>query len=205
MERSRGSPAGAFAPAGTQKIYHTLLSLFTHWRGHYTRTMRTKILASIVLAVVVAASSPSALRAVAQRGHTEQSTVIPAFTDPATPAIGLTATDFVVREDGLNREIIRVATAPPPSHILLLIDDSQAADRSIPFLRTARTGFLKDMTSLTPAPQVAVMTFGERPTMRADFQPKPDAALTAASKFFATPGTGSYLLQALMDASKNLT
>jgi hypothetical protein len=50
---------------------------------------------------------------------------------------------FVVREDGLAREVIRVGIAPPPSHVMLLIDDSQAADRSIQFLRTAAAAFIK--------------------------------------------------------------
>lgn len=169
--------------------------------------MRTRILVPTVLTAVLAAAwllSPST-NAAPQRGHTEQSAIITAYTDTATPALGLTATDFVIREDGLAREVIRVATAPPPSHVMLLLDDSQAADRSVQFLRSAAPLFIKEMASLTPAPQIAVMTFGERPTMRSDFAAKPDAAAAAAGKLFATPGTGSYFLQALMDASKNLT
>jgi len=167
--------------------------------------MRTRILAPAALAAVVTVALSSSMGAAPQRSHTEQTAVITAFTDAATPALGLSATDFVIREDGLNREVIRVVAAPPPSHVMLLIDDSQAAERSIPFLRTAATAFITQMASQTPAPQIAVMTFGERPTMRADFVAGPDAALTAAGKLFATPGTGSYFLQALMDASKNLT
>ena len=144
------------------------------------------------------------MTAAQQRGRTEHSALITAYTDAATPAVGLTATDFVIREDGLAREVIRVGTAPPPSHVMLLLDDSQAAERSIQFLRTAAPAFIAQMATLTPAPQVSVMTFGERPTMRADFMAKPEAATAAAGKLFATPGTGSYFLQALMDASKNL-
>jgi hypothetical protein len=165
--------------------------------------MRTNPLATIALAAVAAVAIAPMLHA-AQRGHTEQSAVVTAYTDAATPAAGLTETDFVIREDGLAREVIRVGAAPPPSHVMILVDDSQAAERSVQFLRTAVAAFIKQMAEQTPAPQVALMTFGERPTMRADFQPKADMAVAAAGKIFATPGTGSYFLQALMDASKSL-
>ena len=168
--------------------------------------MSTKLIAPIAcvaFAAAVAAGTSSVTAS--QRGHTEQSALVTAVTDDAKAVTNLTATDFLVSEDKMNREVIRVGAAPPPSHVVLLIDDSQAAERSIQFLRTAVPAFINGISALTPAPQVAVMTFGERPTMRADFQPKTDAALVAAGKLFATPGTGSYLLQALMDASKNLT
>ena len=170
--------------------------------------MRTNLiapLACVAFASAMVGSSTPVATATGQRGHTEQTALVTAFSEPAAPVAGLAETEFVVREDGIAREIIRVGAAPPPSHVLLLLDDSQAALRSIPFLRTAATAFINQMTELTPAPQIAVMTFGERPTMRADFQPKADAALAAAGKLFATPGTGSYLLQAMMDASKDLT
>lgn len=139
-----------------------------------------------------------------QRGHTEQRLLVTALSDAATPAKGLTATDIIIREDGLAREVIRVEPAPAPSHVMLLADDSQASDRSIQYLRSGLTDFITRMSAMKPAPQIALMTFGERPTMRADFLPKTDAVQAAAGKLFAVPGTGSYLLQALMDACKNL-
>lgn len=169
--------------------------------------MRTNLIApftALALAAAVAAGTSSAVTASQQRGHTERSAIVTAYTDPDTAVTNMAAADFVVREDGLAREIIRTGMAPPPTHVLLLIDDTQAAERSIQFLRAATTAFITDMASLNPPPQIALMTFGERPTMRADFQPKPDAALAAAGKLFATPGTGSYMLQAMMDASRNL-
>ena len=140
-----------------------------------------------------------------QRGHTEQTALVTAYTEDAKAVSNMTVTDFAVMEDKLSREVIRVGAAPPPSHVVLLIDDSQAAERSIQFLRTAIPAFINSMATLQPAPQISLMTFGERPVVRADFLPKNDAAVAAAGKLFATPGTGSYLLQALMDASKSLT
>jgi hypothetical protein len=119
------------------------------------------------------------------------------------PAPGLKPTDFIVREDGINREVIRVDPAPPPSHILLLVDDSQAAEASVPYLRSALAAFITRLGSTAPAPQFAVMTFGERPTMRAAFSPKATSAQEAASKIFAIPAAGSYFLDAILDGCKD--
>ncbi len=140
-----------------------------------------------------------------QRGRSDQHLLVTALADPTTPAKGLTAADFIVREDGLAREVIRVDAAPPPSHVLLLIDDSQASERSIQYLRSGLAGFITRLNALKPAPQFALMTFGERPTLRADFAPKADAVQAAAGQLFAVPGSGSYLLQAVMDACKSLS
>ena len=120
------------------------------------------------------------------------------------PAPGLTAADFTVREDGINREVIRVEPAPPPSHVLLLVDDSQAADGAVPFLRTALANFMTRVGSTTPAPQFALMTFGERPTMRAAFNPTAKSAQEAASRIFSIPAAGSYFLDAILDGCKDL-
>lgn len=140
-----------------------------------------------------------------QRGRSDQHLLVTALADPTTPAKGLTAADLIVREDGLAREVIRVDAAPPPSHVLLLIDDSQASERSIQYLRSGLAGFITRLNALKPAPQFALMTFGERPTLRADFAPKADAVQAAAGQLFAVPGSGSYLLQAVMDACKSLS
>jgi hypothetical protein len=130
--------------------------------------------------------------------------LVTALADASTPATGLTARDVAVKEDDVAREIIRVEAAPAPSHVMILVDDSQASERSIQFLRSGLTAFITRVAAMTPAPQVGLMTFGERPTMRAPFSPKPDAALAAAGKLFAVPGSGSYLLQAITDTCRDL-
>jgi hypothetical protein len=166
--------------------------------------MRTIPIGRPVLLAAVLLAAPTVLLGAAQGGHGEQHLLVTALADATTPATGLKASDFTIREDGLAREVLRVEPAPPPSHVMLLVDDSQASERSIQFLRSGLAKFIARMNALKPAPQLALMTFGERPTMRADFAPKPDAVQAAAAGLFAVPGSGSYLLQALMDACKDL-
>src|SRR5262245_59073315 len=108
MERPPRAPARLSGPSGTQKIYHTLLWIFTGWRGHYTRYMRTNSPKLLVCAALFAVALTPLIHAAPQRSHTEQSAVVTAYSDPDAPAKGMTETDFLISEDGLNREVIRV-------------------------------------------------------------------------------------------------
>lgn len=157
----------------------------------------------ITILAVLAAVSVVALSA-DQRASRERQILVSAALPSGAPATGLVATDFVVREDRLSREVIRVSPAPPPSHVMLLVDDSQAAQSSIPFLRSGLAGFIKTVGAASPAPQFALMTFGDRPTKRADFSPTTKLVEQAASTIFAVPGSGAYFLQAITDACKDL-
>ena len=137
-------------------------------------------------------------------GRERQVLVSAALSSSGAPAPGLSVSDFIVSEDGLAREITKVTPAPPPSHVLLLVDDSQAAQASVPFLRAGLAAFIKKVGAAQPTPQLGLWTFGDRPTKRADFSPTPAAAEQAAAKIFATPGSGAYFLQAIMEGCADL-
>src|SRR5688572_10912214 len=61
------------------------------------------------------------------------------------PVPGLGTTDFVVKEDGMVREILEVKTADAPLQIALLIDDSTAASSATSYLRDGIAAFLERM------------------------------------------------------------
>ena len=61
------------------------------------------------------------------------------------PATGLTASDFIVREDDIAREVLRASHATQPAQIALLIDTSQAIEEQITDIRTALREFVKQM------------------------------------------------------------
>jgi VWFA-related protein len=126
------------------------------------------------------------------------------------PVTDLGPADFTVREDGLAREILRVEAAPLPTHLVLLVDDSQITQPSITYLRTALTTFVQRISAAVPEgqaglqTQMAFWTFGERPTQRVDFTTAPALIERAIGKLFHITGSGSYLLDAVIDVSKSL-
>ena len=56
------------------------------------------------------------------------------------PDLGLA--DFIVREDNLSREVLRVAPADDPMQIAILVDDSTAARDQVIDIRRALPGFI---------------------------------------------------------------
>jgi hypothetical protein len=139
-----------------------------------------------------------------QRETRERAVTVSVSTSSDAPVTDLTATDFVVRENGVAREIIRVSPAPPPTHVLLLIDDSQATQASYPFLRDALPKVIGRLAELSPAPNIGFWTFGERPTKRADVSPNPEQAMAAAKRLFPVNGAGAYFLQGLEESAEAL-
>jgi hypothetical protein len=120
------------------------------------------------------------------------------------PVTTVTAADLVVREDGVAREIVRVTPAPPPTEIVLLIDDSQAADRAIRDLREALTTFVQTMADLTPPPAIRLATFGDRPTVAVDFNPAFSAVSRGIDRLFSRPGAGAQFLESINDTTDAL-
>lgn len=158
-----------------------------------------------VLASVVAGGAViSATNAPVQRENRERGILVSVSTSNDTPVPDMKATEFAVRENDVAREVLRVSPAPPPSHVYVMVDDSQATQALVQYIRPAIIGVVSKMSALTPAPQQALMTFGERPMRRVDFTPNPEALLESTKRIFPVTGSGAYFLQAITDATKDL-
>src|SRR5262245_495987 len=83
-----------------------------------------------------------------------------------SPALDLTVKDFVVREDGQAREILRIARDTDPLQIALLVDNSAVMQNRLSDLRRALTAFV---TSMREGVQIALITLAERPTIIAAY------------------------------------
>ncbi len=149
-----------------------------------------------VCALVAAAAVASA-----QRGPQQVEVLVLDRDD--NPVKGLTVADFVVREDGQAREIAAVEPAPPPSPIVLLVDNSQAADPAIADLRKGLTGFIAGLTGPDSPVRVGLWTFGERPTKITD-PTVGGAAQRGVDSLFHRPNTGAHLLEAIGDVTRDL-
>src|SRR4029078_11082350 len=117
------------------------------------------------------------------------------------PAKGLAETDFRVREDGVIREVQKAGIATDPLTIALLVDDSQASNPALQMIREALDGFIG---ALDGKAEIAIITFGDRPTIAADYTTDRKKLLDAAHRIFPRPGGGAYLMDAIVDASKGL-
>jgi VWFA-related protein len=117
------------------------------------------------------------------------------------PVQGLTAADFTVREDSAAREVLSAGPATTPMQLALLIDDSQASSAAIPQIREGVNAFID---ALAGKAEIAVITIGERPTINTEYTTSADVLKRGVAKIFSHMGSGAYLLEGVVDASRGL-
>jgi VWFA-related protein len=118
------------------------------------------------------------------------------------PVPNLGPGDFVVREDNLAREILRVEPATAPMQIALLVDNSARSAANIRDIREATNEFIKGMTSSGVRNEVAVVAVAERPTMMVDYTVDQPKLLAGAGRIFSQTNSGAYLLDGLFETSQ---
>jgi hypothetical protein len=88
--------------------------------------------------------------------------------------------------------------------IVLLIDDSAAAQALTMATRDSVSAFVHLVAKNSPDSAMSVWTFGERPTRLVDFTTSAPVLTRAVGALFPRPGTGAYLMEALVDVSTAL-
>jgi Ca-activated chloride channel homolog len=137
----------------------------------------------------------------ARAQQTELSIYATVLNEAGAPVTALTAADFVVREGGVQREILRVSPATDPMQIAVLVDTSQAVNRHLTDLRGALRGFFREMQGKH---EIALIGFGERPTVLVDYTRDPARLEAGVGRIFAHQGSGAYVLEAIAEASRAL-
>jgi VWFA-related protein len=117
------------------------------------------------------------------------------------PVTDLTPADFLVKEDGRQREVLDVRPADKPLQIALLVDDSEAATEATSHLREGLAAFLERMHGKA---EIALITIGERPTVVAQYSKDTEQLKQRTGRIFPRSGAGAYLLDGIMDASRGL-
>jgi VWFA-related protein len=136
------------------------------------------------------------------RAQSDEWTVYTSVVDQnGAPVLGLSSSDFVVRENGMAREILRVSPATDSLTVAVLIDNSQEIRSDLIDLRQGLRGFVNEMDRRH---EISLIGFGGPPTVLVDYTRDLKRLETGISRLIARPGTGSYLLSAIIDTSRTL-
>ena len=166
--------------------------------------MRMSIRPILILALACAGALTGfkATTAAEQAGGTRERTLFVSAVDKdGEPVSGLEPDAFVVREDGVRREVLRVSRATEPIDIALLVDNSTAARDDITFLREGLSKFVAKMAT---GNNVAVIALADRPTILVDYTSDTKRLSDAVGRLFAMSQSGMTLLDAIIETSQGL-
>src|SRR5437868_13438472 len=91
----------------------------------------------------------------------ERSMYVNVVDKSGAPVPSLGPADFIIREDNLSREVLRVVPATDPMQIAILVDNSTAAAPHVPQIRRALPAFVEVLTRPTASGrrnEVAIVT-----------------------------------------------
>ena len=131
---------------------------------------------------------------------------VSALDQSGTPVESLAPTDVIVREDKIAREVLSIVPAQEPMHIALLVDNSQASEAYIRDYREALPAFITAIGADESGAkhQISIITLAERPTINTDYTSDPAQLMAGAGRIFAMPGSGTYLLDGVIEISQGL-
>jgi Ca-activated chloride channel homolog len=117
--------------------------------------------------------------------------------ETGAPVTDLTAEDFTVKEDGKDREIVRVSTASEPLQVMIIVDDNGTG--------LFRSGLVQFVQSLQGRAEIAVSTVYGQTHRLVDYTPRVDTVVEAIVTLSARPSTpdGGQLLEGIFQASRD--
>jgi VWFA-related protein len=142
-----------------------------------------------------------------RQGAGERQILVTVADQNKVPITGLTAADFAIREDGVDREIVRAAPATDPAYIVLTTDTSKGApgdpERDVRDLRNALVAFVKQVHAASPETMIALMDHGGAAVKINDFTTDTAALEKKIQRIFFKPDP-SVALEAMDEAAREL-
>ena len=180
---------------------------YTDWMTGGRETQRPRspqrrfIVALLAVSAFLVAALSAELRLRAQA--IERAMTVTVVDEAGTPVPELGPSDFIVREDNMSREILRVGQATEPMQIAVLVDTSSASRNNIAHFRTALPPFVTMLTNPNTSGaknQVSIIATGERPTILTNYTSSVAELQRGINRLWALPDTGAYLLDSILEA-----
>jgi hypothetical protein len=133
---------------------------------------------------------------------TEQTAYVSVLDKSGRTVGGLDVVDFIVKEDGRAREVLRAGRTSDPIDLAVVIDNSFASQPHIPDIRKALTTFFAKMAEQQAV--IALVGMADRPTVLMDYQSGAAETKKGIDKVFAQPGSGMVFQDTLTQTLRGL-
>lgn len=120
------------------------------------------------------------------------------------PVTDIKLGEIMIREDGVDREVVSVERATQPLYVALLVDTTAAAQ---PYVRDIRAGlatFARQIRAADPEARISVTEFGQAAVPIVPFTTDADRLEKEINRIYPKQDAPSVLLEALIDASNSL-
>lgn len=161
-------------------------------------------LSGLILPVAVSAVFLARPIAAPEVQAADKSIYVTVVDEAGKPVTGLAATDFGIREDNVIREVTAAKAATEPLSVVLLADTTSSVGENVRDIRTGALAFAREFLTASPESQIQLSEFQGAATVRVKFTPKLPDLEKAITRLFPQPETASVLLEAIVDASKDL-
>src|SRR5262245_46267517 len=198
-------PSGLYHTPPRSRNFPQLIE-YKHFLTYTHGMTRPSVYATVFLVAglwIGAAASAAGQRTAGR----ERSLYVSIVDQDGTPVPDLGPSDFVVKEDNLTREVLRVTPAEDPMQIAVLVDTSQAARDHIQHVRQALPAFAVEMTKPNAAgrkSEIAIIGIGERPTILSEYSSDPRQVEKGINRIWSLQNSGMYLLDAIREVSQGL-
>lgn len=151
--------------------------------------------------------------AVRTQGGVDKSLFLGVLDEAGKPVKDIVADDILIREDGVDRQVVAVKPASQPISVAVLVDTAQGSrvtdaygtpEEYVRDIRKSVGTFGKTLLGQSPNAVVSLTEFGQAAVTIVPFTSTLADFDKGINRLVARPGVGSVLLEALMQANNDL-
>jgi hypothetical protein len=147
------------------------------------------------------------------QGGVDKSLFLSVLDAAGKPVKDMVADDILIREDGVDRQVVAVKPASQPISVAVLVDTAQGKrvtdaygtpEEYVRDIRNAVGAFAKQLLGQSPNAVVSLTEFGQAAITIVPFTSNPAEYEKGVNRLVAKAGVGSVLLEALAQANNDL-